>query len=125
MPIVEAVGTATTSKKGGGKRVENAMAEAIAETSRESEAIWAREDLSLEEKNKKIEAINNSDALRERIMRAREVVRAEIREEEAKIAAKAKGEAEEKARAETETNLKAAAEKNAAIDAERAKAAKE
>ena len=81
--IVEAVGTAATTKKGAGRRVEQAMADAVHAVSKECEAIWARADLSLEEKNAQIAAISNPDAIRKRMLAARDAERTKIREEAA------------------------------------------
>lgn len=105
--IVEAVGTATNSKKGGGRRVEKAMADAIKDIERESDAIWKDQSLSLEERNKRIAAINAPEAMRARMMEARETERAKIREEAAEEAKRRQAEAEEKAAAETAANIAA------------------
>ncbi len=105
--IVEAVGAAATTKKGGGRRVEKAMADAVHAVSRESEEIWANPDLSLDEKNKRIAAINHPDAVRKRMLDAREGERAKIREEAAEEARHAQAEAEAKAAAETAANIAA------------------
>lgn len=105
--IVEAVGTAATTKKGTGRRVEQAMANAVQAVSRESEAIWKDESLSLEERNKRIAELNKPETIRARMLAARDAERAKIREEAAEEARRSAAEAEAKAAEETAANIAA------------------
>ncbi len=76
--VVTAVGTARRDRSRG-DAIQTAMGEAVHAASRECEAIWAREDISLEEKNAMIAAINHPDEIRRRMLAAREAVKAAFR----------------------------------------------
>ena len=89
-----------------------------------AEAIWARTDIELNEKNRLIAEINDPAAIRERMMAARQAAKDEMRAEDAEQAAMDKENAEEKARAETEANQAKAKAENARIDAEANKVGK-
>lgn len=69
--VVSATGSATATRKGG-PAIQEAMAQAIRDASTECEAIWARDDMSLEEKTKQIAAINDPAELRRRQLAARD-----------------------------------------------------
>ena len=105
--IVEAVGTATTTKKGTGGRVEKAMAAAIKDIERESDAIWKDESLSLDERNRRIADLNKPETMRARMLAARETERTKIREEAAAEAKRLQAEADAKAAEETAANIAA------------------
>lgn len=91
--IAEGVGVATRGRKGMSTQIEQAMSAAILQIQKESEALWARPDLSQEEKTKQIAAINTDEAKRARMMAAREAVKSAAREE---TEAKAKAAQEQK-----------------------------
>lgn len=118
--IVEATG-ATLSKVVGRaerrSRIEQAMTNAIQTVPQECEAIWARTDIDLDEKNRLIAEVNDPAAIRERMMAARQAAKDAMRAEDAEQAAIDKAEAEEKAAAETAANEAQARETNARIDA--------
>lgn len=82
--VVEAAGVAAASSTLG-PAIEAAMAGAVAAVSKDSEAVWARTDLSLEEKNKQIAALNEPAAVRKRMHEAREAVKAEHRAAQAPV----------------------------------------
>jgi hypothetical protein len=70
--IVAAAGA--TSPLGRGHRgnlIERAMGSAVEEASKEARSIWESKEISQEEKQKRITAIMNSDAIRERKLAAR------------------------------------------------------
>lgn len=74
--IASGVGVATRSTGVKiGSTIELAMADAVKQVSLDSEAIWADDKLSLEEKNAKIAAINAPEAIRDRMMDARQAVK--------------------------------------------------
>lgn len=77
MPVVEATGVAT-AKKAGRNVVEVAMAQAVLDASKEAEAIWARSDLSLAQKQEQIAAVTNPTAIKKRMLDARAKTKAAL-----------------------------------------------
>ena len=87
--VVAATGSATATKKRG-PDVQGAMDAVIAQVSKESEEIWRNPELSQEEKNKRIAAINNDKAILDRKMKARQDAKDAWRSEQEKNSAAAK-----------------------------------
>lgn len=71
--IVAAVGSSSPLGRGQrGAMIEMAMSQAVDKASEEARAIWEQTDISQEEKQRRIEAIMNPDAIRARKLAARE-----------------------------------------------------
>lgn len=73
-----------------GNATEAAMSEAITQASKDCEAIWARDDLSEDEKRAQMADIMQPDNVRGRMLAARDRVKGELEQaanEEAEVAA--------------------------------------
>lgn len=78
--VVEAVGTAVTRKvESGNNPVQEAMRKAVIDVYRETDDIWARNDIDVDEKRKLISTIINDDNIRARTLAARAKVREDMR----------------------------------------------
>lgn len=81
--VVEAVAIAAGGRHvsgaaGQAQAIEAAMAQAVHDASKETEVVWAREDLSLEEKQAQIAAITAPEEIRRRMLEAREKAKVEF-----------------------------------------------
>lgn len=74
MKEVRATGVAIGMRNLRGKATELAMVDAIKQSSRESEEIWARDDIDDAKKNAAIAAIRAPEAMRKRLAKARDDV---------------------------------------------------
>lgn len=80
--VAEGVGTAVARNNDPGKRIENAMSNAVIEASKEAEEIWHRKDLDEEKKQEMINEIMSDDAIRSRKLVARVEIRRILSEED-------------------------------------------